>query len=125
MKNILIIIVFWSLLSFLTSCDKENNLVTNFYDTDYRIGLWINPERNDTLDFIDDLNLVIKGEFFGFEEYQYRIEDKTLIIQLINSESISNLELSKIKKKSVKIDNLYGGGGLNVDRSASFYKDEN
>ena len=47
-----------------------------FYKTENRIGLWISYDKRDTLEFVNDSDLIRKRIFYVYERYLYRIEGK-------------------------------------------------
>jgi hypothetical protein len=52
MKNYFIL--FFTISILLTiSCKKAENSDTSFYNLDYRVGVWVNSDRGDTLEFVD------------------------------------------------------------------------
>lgn len=102
------------------SC-KNND--ANFYNLEHRIGLWINSDKNDTLEFINSSQLIRKGEVYTFEEYLYRIDNKILIISLPNSEHNTETHHSilKVEKNIVALVNMYPTFGFG-DNSGTFRK---
>jgi hypothetical protein len=61
MKNLTPFLSFLSLIVSLTSCEKDNDDYLNFYDSEFRIGLWIasvGPDKKDTLEFNDHSSLI-------------------------------------------------------------------
>ena len=95
---------------------NDGSSVGNFYDVDYRIGLWVNPDGQDTLVFVDSSELIRKGIPYKYEEYLYRIENNTLIINGSTCHSIL-----KAEKDTVVIGNMYITTGFG-DNSGTFIK---
>lgn len=121
MKKTLTILTSLCLITCIVSCDKEDDN-NNFYESDYRIGLWISPDKRDTLDFINKTNLIRKGEFYKFEEYLYRIERENLLIRLLNSSDETQHPILKAEENSVFLGNMYITNG-SADNSGLFFKD--
>ena len=123
LRNVVVIVICLVGMTMFLGCDKEKNNDANFYSLEYRIGLWINSDRNDTLEFINSSQLVRKGEIYTFEEYLYRIDNKTLIISLPNSEYNTETHHSVLKseKDIVVLGNMYPTFGFG-DNSETFRK---
>lgn len=125
MKNLTtILLVTISMLS-LSSCNKEKEEEIDFYDNEYRIGLWINSvgsNRKDTLQFVNDSILIRKGDFYVYERYLYRIEGKTLFVRLPDSSLETQHAISTIDKNGVILGNMYITSGFTTN-SGTFYKD--
>ncbi len=62
--------------------DKKGTKEVDFYNTSHRIGLWISYK--DTLNFIDDKNLIIQKDR-AKDEFNYKIENEKLILMHKNS----------------------------------------
>lgn len=125
MKNLTIFLSFLSLIISLISCEKDNDDNLNFYDSEYRIGLWIasvGPDKKDTLEFIDHSNLIRKGDFYVHEEYLYRIERDTLFIELPDATDETQHLIMAADENSVVLGNMYLTTGL-ADNSGMFFKD--
>ncbi len=61
-------------------CNKENDMhYVDFYDINERVGYWINSEREDTLYFINDKELI--RHFNGTEEFLYSACPKTQFLR--------------------------------------------
>lgn len=98
----------------------------DFYDTKYRIGLWINsvgPVKNDTLHFVNDSSLIRKGDFWVHEEYIYRIEGEKLFIRLPGTTNDAQHPITVIDKKTVVLGNMYFTTGIG-NNSGAFLKQE-
>lgn len=121
-KNLVIVLV--GLIFLITSCDADNDKGINFYNAEYRKGLWINATKSDTLEFVDNFNLIRKGTFFPREEFSYRIEDNILVIILMyqNEELKSQHPIMIVDEGAVKLGNMHISPGFR-DNSATFYKD--
>ena len=106
-----------------SGCNKENGNTrnTNFHKLEDRIGLWINADRKDTLEFVNSSKLIRKGNPYTYEEYLYRIEDNTLIISLPDSEIETYHSILKVEKSTVVLGNMYITIGFN-DNSGTFVK---
>lgn len=107
MKKTLTILTFLSLITCLVSCDKEDDTKNSFYESDYRMGLWVNPDKKDTLDFINSTNLIRKGDYFENENYLYRIEGENLFISLPNSSDETHHPILNVEENSVTLGNMY------------------
>src|SRR5690606_33949494 len=113
-----------TLIILFISCEKDNDEEINFYNAEYRKGLWITEDKSDTLEFIDNFNLIRKGTYYSREEYFYLIEGNTLVIMLNNQneEIRTRHPILKVDKTSVQLGNMYAITGVG-DNSAVFYKD--
>jgi hypothetical protein len=94
----------------------------NFYDMEYRKGLWISKDKKDTLDFIDNSNLIRKGDFYTHEEYLYRIEGKTLYIKLLDASYETQHPILMVEKDNIVFGNMYISTGFS-DNSGTFIKE--
>jgi len=94
---------------------------SNFYNLEYRKGLWINASRKDTLEFINSTELIRKGKAYTYEEYLYRIEENTLIISTLNSEISTYHPILRVEKDTVVLNNMYITIGF-YDNSGTFIK---
>lgn len=121
MKNVWVILFFSGLFTSLTSCNKDRLENLNFYDAEYRKGIWISRDKKDTLDFIDDSNLVRKGDFYTNEEYMYRIEDQILYIKSLGFPYETQHPILKVENNSIVIGNMYISSGF-LDNSGTFIK---
>jgi hypothetical protein len=123
MKDIKRSIVLSILIILFASCDDNDNGI-NFYDSEYRKGLWITADKSDTLEFIDNLTLIRKGTYYSREEYAYRIEDKNLVI-ILNGQTAEITTQHPIlitDENSVRLGNMHITNGVG-DNSETFYKD--
>jgi hypothetical protein len=123
MKDIKRLIVISILIILFASCDDNDNGL-NFYNSEYRKGLWITADKSDTLEVIDNLTLIRKGAYYSREEYLYRIEDENLVIILNdqNEEIKTQHPILKTDENSVRLGNMFITNGLG-DNSETFYKD--
>jgi hypothetical protein len=46
----------------------KKKMINFFYESHYRIGLWISPDKGDTLDFVDNTNLIRKRDIYKYVE---------------------------------------------------------
>lgn len=123
MKNTTGILLFICLAISLISCKKDYAKNVDFYETEYRIGLWVNTVgsvKKDTLHFINDSNLIRKGDFWVYEEYLYRIEGEKLFIRLPGTTTETQHPVSVVDKKIVVLGNMYFTTG--GDNSGTFRK---
>jgi len=91
----------------MISCEKVNDETLNFYNTEDRIGRWISPDNRDTLEFIDNSNLIRKGSYYVHEEYLYRIDGKTLFIRLPGSTDETQHQILTVEENIVVLGNMY------------------
>ena len=112
-----------------TSCgsdkaEKIGDEKENFYTLEYRLGLWVNPDRKDTLDFVNSSKVIRKGLPYKYEEYLYRVENNTLIVSLPDYEfSETYHPILKADKNVVHIGNMYIGPHIvGADNSGTFIK---
>lgn len=125
MKNLTTFLSFLSLIVLLTSCEKDNDDNLNFFDSEYRTGLWIasvGPDKKDTLEFIDNSNLIRKGDFYVHEEYLYRIARDTLFIKLPDATDETQHLIMAADENNVVLGNMYLTTGF-TDNSGTFFKD--
>jgi hypothetical protein len=125
MKKAVTILTLLSLIACMISCEKENEEKKDFYDSNYRIGMWVNSERGDTLEFKENLNLIRKGKPHSYEEYLYRIDGETLFVRLSESESSNETQHAILTKEKdiVVLGNMYITTGF-TDNSGTFTKHE-
>jgi len=109
------------LLLNLLSCEKDDNNNVDFYNLSDRIGIWVNSERGDTLEFIDNSKLIRKGDAYSNEEYTYHINGETLFIGSDDSTVETQHPIIKIEEKSVTLGNMYISIG-STDNSGTFTK---
>ncbi len=121
MKNLKKIFIVLSCVLFLFSCENEDNENLNFYNTDYRIGLWVTPDKKDTLNFINSSSVIRKGLYYEYEEYSYEIENNTLFISIPETESQSQHLILEIENDKVTLGNMYITTEVS-DNSGSFIK---
>ena len=123
MKKALTILTLLSLIACMISCEKENEKEKDFYDLNHRIGIWVNSERGDTLEFNTNSNLIRKGKPFSYEEYLYRIDGETLFIKLPDSSNEGQHVILTKGKNIVVLGNMYITTGFG-DISGEFTKHE-
>lgn len=124
MKKALYILFFLSSISCIVSCKKEENNQNdkiNFYNLNQRVGIWVNPEREDTLEFIDGSNLIRKGKPYSYEEYLYRIDGETLFIRPPESSTETKHSIFMEENNTVTLGNMYLTFGFG-DNSGTFIK---
>jgi len=122
MKKAITILAFSILIDSLISCDKAKDQSVDFYNAEYRKGLWISPDRRDTLEFVDDSNLIRKGYFYTNEKYLYRIGGENLYIRLPDALDETQHPIFKIESNSVVLGNMYLTMGF-ADNTGTFYKE--
>lgn len=122
MKKVITILAFSILIISLISCEKAKDQSVGFYNAEYRKGLWISPDRRDTLEFVDGSNLIRKGYYYTNEKYLYRIDEENLFVRLPNSSDETQHPILKIESNSVVIGNMYFTTGFN-DNSGMFVKE--
>jgi len=123
MKSIIKILIISLLTLNLISCDKNSEVDIDFYDSNQRIGVWINSEREDTLDFIDNSNLIRKGKLYSYEEYLYRIDGEMLFVRLPGSSNETQHSILTAGKDTVVLGNMYITTGFG-DNSGTFIKQD-
>ena len=123
MKSINKILIISLLTLNLISCDKNSEVDIDFYDSNQRIGVWINSEREDTLDFIDNSNLIRKGKPYSYEEYLYRIDGEMLFVRLPGSSNETQHSILTAGKDTVVLGNMYITTGFG-DNSGTFIKQD-
>lgn len=123
MKKILTLIISLSLIYCIFSCEKHDEK-RDFYEPNYRAGLWISTDKKDTLDFVDNEKLIRKGDFYKYEEYLYRIEGENLFIRLPNSSLETQHSIMVIDENSVVLGDMYISVGF-TDNSGTFTKETN
>jgi hypothetical protein len=121
MKNYKRILIILSCIAFLVSCEKDDNENPDFYNTDYRLGLWVTPDKKDTLNFISSTSMVRKGFYYENEEYLYTIENNTLLISLPGTESQTQHPILEVENEKVVLENMYITTGFS-DNSGIFIK---
>src|SRR5690554_2973688 len=103
------------------SCSKDGDKDPNFYHLPYRTGLWISPNKKDTLEFVSSSSLVRKGYYYSREEYRYSIEDNVLFITALYSDLSTQHPILKVEGNTVVLDNMYVTTGLG-ENSGTFIK---
>jgi len=118
MKNEITILILVNLMTLMSSCEKDNDKNSNFYNPEYRIGLWINHELTDTLEFTSFSTVIRKGTIYN-ETYTYWIDDETLFFSTGGWET--SHPIIETDKDKVIIDNMYISIG-STSNSGTFYK---
>lgn len=119
MRNLRIVLILIGLITLINSCEEDTTDDKNFYNQEYRFGLWVNHEMKDTLEFTTFSTVIRKGSSYN-ETYSYWINDKTLHLSLDGWES--SHPIVEAEKNKVVIDNMYISTGF-VDNSGTFYKE--
>ena len=119
MKKAIVLLI---LITSMVSCDTDKDTGIDFYNTAHRVGIWVNSDRSDTLEFVDDSNLIRRGYLYS-ENYLYRINKNILHINLPNSEPETQHPILTVEENSVKLGNMYITTGM-LDNSGTFYKIE-
>lgn len=122
MKKVISILVFSSLIISLIACDNVKEESVDFYKLEYRIGLWISPDKQDTLEFVNDSNLVRRGHFYKYEKYLYRIDQEKLFVRLPTTSDETQHPVLKAEKNILVLGNMYLTTGF-TDNSGTFLKD--
>lgn len=123
MKSTIKMLIISTLTLYFISCDKESEDNIDFYDTNHRIGIWINSEREDTLEFIDNLNLIRKGKPYSYEEYLYRIDREILFVRPPESSDETQHSIFTEGMNTVVLGNMYITSGFG-NNSGRFIKQE-
>ena len=121
MKNLVTILFILILILNLISCEKITDENSDFYKSEERIGLWVNSDKGDTLEFVDNSNLIRKGNFYTYEEYLYRIDGDRLLIRLPDSSNETKHQILKVEGNSVILGNMYITTGF-AENSGTFTK---
>jgi len=119
MKKILCTLTSLSLIVLFASYEREVEI--NFYDSDYRNGLWISSDKGDTMDFVNNSNLIMKGDFSGYEEYIYQIEGGVLYMEIQDLSPKGSHSILMVEKNKVVLGNMWVTNGF-VDKSRTFFK---
>lgn len=106
----------------MIACDKANDESVDFFKVEYRVGLWISPDKRDTLEFVDDSNLIRKGDYYNYEKYLYRIDGEKIFIRLPNSSNETQHPILKVESNSIILGNMYITPGFG-DNSGTFLKE--
>lgn len=124
MKKLITLLAFLSIIACTISCDEEIEEPNDFNGNDYRIGLWITPDKTDTLEFIDNTNVIRRGDYYVYQEYVYRIEGENLFLRLSFSTYESQHPIMSVNESCVTLGNMYVSNGT-ADNSGTFYKETN
>jgi hypothetical protein len=110
------------IVTLLSACEDSNDSPENFYNADFRIGVWTTADNLDTLDFQSDNQVIRKGAFYTYETYTYRITEDTLYFKSPDSSFETSHPVLEVSGSSAKIDNMYITGGFKSSFGV-FYKD--
>lgn len=121
MRNFKRILIVLSCISFLVSCEKENYKNPDFYNPEYRLRLWVTPDKKDTLNFVNSSSMIRNGLYYEHEEYSYIIENNNLLISHPETESQTQHPVLEVKKEKVVLGNMYITTGFS-DNSGIFIK---
>lgn len=110
-----------NLISCHKEIDKKDVDGPNFYNDEYRIGEWIAPGIQDTLEFIDNSHMIRKGRFYDYEEYIYKIDSNRLSVAITDYAQGSQHKIIKAEKDMVTLSNMYISTGF-YDNSGIFIK---
>ena len=123
MKHAVLIFITSALILLFMSCKRVHDDQNNFYITEYRIGRWISADKRDTLEFVNDSNLIRKGYFYGYESYLYHIDGTKLFIRLPSSSVETQHSILKAESGYVLLGNMYLTMGFS-DNSGIFFKEK-
>ncbi len=123
MKSIIKILIISLLTLNSISCEKNTEENIDFYNSSHRIGLWINSEREDTLEFVNNSDLIRKGIPYSYEEYLYRIDGEILFVRLPGTSNETQHSILTTEKNNVVLGNMYITGGF-LDNSGTFIKQD-
>lgn len=119
MKRLLVLL---SITTTLAACNGDTDPGIGFYSSAYRIGTWVNADRSDTLEFIDNAHLTRRGSFYT-DEYLYTIYKNSIHIRLPNTEDETQHTILEAEGNLVKLGNMYITTGMS-DNSGEFFKVE-
>ena len=105
MKATIKYMILMILIISMLSCERENEV--DFFNNGFRIGLWINTERGDTLQFLDSINLIRKGDYYTYEEYRYRIDGEYLFVRLPFETEETQHKIKIVDQNTVVLVNMY------------------
>lgn len=122
MKKVMSILTISFILISAISCDESNDKTADFFKTEYRVGLWVSPDKKDTLDFVNGTNLIRKGDYYNYEKYLYRIDGEKIFIRLPNTSDETQHSILKLENNSIILGNMYPTTGF-LDNSGTFIKE--
>ena len=108
MKKLFQILSSILILLLCLTCKKADTSHSDFYNIEDRIGIWVNSERGDTLEFTNSISLIRRYSFFSSPvQYNYRVSDDILYIQEPSSLIESEHPILKVEDSKVKLGNMY------------------
>lgn len=110
-------------LGILASCNQEKSDDPIFLNPENRVGLWLSPDKKDTLEFVDQSVLIRRGDFYQYQEYLYRIDQNTLFIKLPDSSIETKHVIKSGDQQSVVLGNMYITNGI-AENSGIFLKED-
>ncbi len=113
--------IFISLGFFICSCNQAEDKKPDFCNNEYRIGLWISPDKRDTLEFNDNTRFIRKGRFFAYEEYLYRINGEYLHVRFPSSQDEWSHKIMTAEQNMVTLGGMYYTNGSG-DNSGIYFK---
>lgn len=119
MKKIILFLILVSIIRLTASCEKDDEKIANFNDHEFRIGLWINYNLSDTLEFTSFSTVIRKGTIYN-ETYSYWIDDEILFLSSGGWETSHSIIVAD--KDKVILDNMYISIGFS-NNSGTFIKD--
>ena len=122
MKKVMTILTISCIIISSISCDKSNDESADFFKAEYRIGLWVSPDKKDTLDFVNGTNLIRKGVYYTYEKYLYRIDGEKIFIRLPNTSEETQHPILKLESNSIMLGNMHPTTGFS-DNSGTFIKE--
>jgi hypothetical protein len=107
MKTFLKIALIIFLFSLAFSCRIDDAEKIEFYRLKDRIGKWVNEDRGDTLDFINDTILI--RYYGGKHDYLYRIFNNSMYVRLPDSQMETRHNILESNGDRIKLSNMYIG----------------
>jgi hypothetical protein len=100
---------------------KKDAAQFDFANSADRVGIWVNAEKQDTLEFKDHANLIRKGSFYTYQTYTHRLLGDTLFIKLPNTTEETKHVILKKDGTTITLSNMYTTIGF-YDNSGLFTK---